>query len=99
LISTRFISRVGGGEYVNNIYFNIQLPSPHTVREGINNFDMKIKDKLKTALKKIVPATKITYTAPPAPRKKVLIEVKKTPQKQGYKIPKTPKVSGKGWGY
>ncbi len=37
-----------------------------------------------------------TYDKKPA--KRVMIEVKKSPKKAEYKVPKTPKVSGLGWG-
>lgn len=60
---------------------------------------MTLAQRMKKGLTKMLPSNKINYTAPvtPPPRKKVMIEVKKSPN-TGYKMPKTPKSSGIGWG-
>jgi hypothetical protein len=59
---------------------------------------------IKNKLKKLVPSSKITYTAP-KPRlqsvatPEMLRKMKTKPRKgTGYVVPKTPRVSGKGWG-
>ena len=55
-------------------------------------------------LKNLVPGTRVSYTAAPAKNQSVatpemLRKMKSGSGKTSYKIPKTPKSSGSGWGH
>ena len=63
-----------------------------------------LKSKLGKKLTKLVPASRVTYTAPKQPLQSVatpemLRKMKNRGKGTGYKVPKTPKTSGMGWGY
>lgn len=55
---------------------------------------------------KLIPGSKVSYTAPKPTLQSRLpggatpkMPTKKVPQRETYKIPKTPKVSGGKWGH
>ena len=64
---------------------------------------MDLRKRLVQLGKKITPSNKMSYTAPPEKNQSVLTDamlrkMRNPSRTPSYKIPKTPKDSGLGWG-